>query len=197
MKIGGFQPITLSDYAGKVAAIVFCQGCNFCCPWCHNQPLLPTTPADGRLISAETVLSHLRCRRHQLDGVVISGGEPTIQDELPEFLSLVKAQGYAVKLDTNGSRPCVLDTLIARRLVDFIAMDVKAPWAMYTHLAGTAISIALLQKSIQIISASGIAHEFRTTATPALSARHLGTIATALPRQSPYRIQPYRTPIES
>ena len=190
MRIGGFHPFSLSDYPGKVAAIVFCQGCNFRCPSCHNRQLIPNSHPQARLNPVETVLSHLACRRHQLDGVVISGGEPTIQDDLSEFLSRVKAQGYAVKLDTNGSRPCVLDALIARRLVDFIAMDVKAPWAMYPHLTSTKPAIASLQTSIQIISDSGIAHEFRTTAVPNLSATHLLGIAAMLPGHSPYRIQP-------
>lgn len=197
MKICGLQPITLSDYPGKVAAIVFCQGCNFCCPWCHNRQLISPSSPQGHYIPVENVLSHLACRRHQLDGIVISGGEPTIQDDLPQFLSQVKTQGYAVKLDTNGSRPCVLHALITRRLVDFIAMDVKAPWAMYPHLAGAKPTIASLQKSIQMISDSGIAHQFRTTAVPSLSATHLRTIAATLPRHSQYRIQPYRKPIAS
>ena len=167
MRIGGFHPFSLSDHPGRVAAIIFTQGCNFCCPWCHNRQLISTSSPLGGLIPVETVLSHLACRPHQLDGIVISGGEPTIQDDLPEFLSQVKAQGYAVKLDTNGSQPSVLDNLIAHHLVDFIAMDVKAPWAMYPDLAGIRPSIASLQNSIQLIFASGIDHEFRTTATPA------------------------------
>ncbi len=197
MRIGGFHPFSLSDYPGRVAAIVFCQGCNFCCPWCHNRQLISPSSPQGHYIPVENVLSHLACHRHQLDGIVISGGEPTIQDELPEFLSQVKTQGYAVKLDTNGSRPCVLQALITRRLVDFIAMDVKAPWAMYPHLTGTKPSLASLHKSIQIISDSGIAHAFRTTAVPSLSATHLRAIAAALPSHSPYVIQSYRKPIAS
>ena len=93
MKICGLQPITLSDYPGKVAAIVFCQGCNFCCPWCHNRQLISPSSPQGHYIPVENVLSHLACRRHQLDGIVISGGEPTIQDDLPQFLSQVRGAG--------------------------------------------------------------------------------------------------------
>jgi pyruvate formate lyase activating enzyme len=143
------------------------------------------------------VLAQLKCRSGRLDGVVISGGEPTVQDDLPDFLMQVKAQGFAVKLDTNGSRPCMLEALIERRLVDFISMDVKAPWAIYPDLTGTRTPVELLQKSIQIIAGSGIAHEFRTTSVPVLTVVDLRTIAATLPTPSHHRVQPYQTPSES
>lgn len=197
MKIGGFQPVTLSDYPGRVAAIIFTQGCNFRCPWCHNKSLISATRSEGSLIPVEHVLALLRRFRGRLDGVVVTGGEPTIQNDLTTFLSQIKRQDYRVKLDTNGSRPCMLGTLIDRRLVDFIAMDVKAPWDIYPHVTNTALPVNLLQKSIQVIADSGIDHEFRTTAVADLSPLHLQTIAAMLPRHSRYRVQPYRTPIES
>jgi len=135
MKIGGFQPVTLSDYPGRVAAIIFTQGCNFRCRWCHNKSLISATRSEGSLIPVENLLAHLRHLRGRLDGVVVTGGEPTIQNDLPTFLSQIKEQDYHVKLDTNGSRPCMLGTLIDHHLVDFIAMDVKAPWEIYPHVA--------------------------------------------------------------
>ena len=113
MRIGGFHPFSLSAYPGKVAAIVFCQGCNFCCPWCHNRQLISPSSPQSRLIPAETVLARLRHLHGRLDGVVVTGGEPTIQDDLPNFLGQLIALGLAVKLDTNGSLNGLPDIALA------------------------------------------------------------------------------------
>src|SRR5210317_2671071 len=125
MKISGLQPVTVSDFPGRMAAIVFTQGCNFHCPFCHNGSLLPMD-ADAR-IAEHDVWSFLQKRQKLLDGVVISGGEPSLQSDLAGFCRQVKDMGFAVKLDTNGSRPGVIKALLDGNYVDFIAMDIKAP----------------------------------------------------------------------
>ena len=163
MRIGGLQPFTLSDFPGHVAAIVFTQGCNFRCPYCHNGPLLPHEPASGRLIPEQDALAFIQARSQMLDGVVISGGEPTIHSDLPQFLRQLKAMKLKIKLDTNGSRPDVLRTLLDERLVDFVAIDMKAPWSKYNQLAGVEVPVSAIRESIQIVVDSGIPHRFRTT----------------------------------
>jgi len=128
MKIGGLHKFSLSDYPGHVAAVVFTQGCNFRCPFCHNGSLIPSSVPDSSLIPQEKVFEFLEDRSSQLDGVVITGGEPTIQPDLPEFIHRIIAMDLLlVKLDTNGSRPEVLHRLLKEKLMDYIAMDIKAP----------------------------------------------------------------------
>lgn len=193
MRIGGFQPFSLSDFPGKVAAIVFTQGCNFRCPYCHNRQLIPENPPDGRLISGAAVLRFLECRRGQLDGVVVTGGEPTIQEDLRSFLSQLKALGYTVKLDTNGSRPDVLRCVFEEGLVDFVAMDFKAQLLEYTRTAGVMVDVETIADSMRVIAASGIMHEFRTTLAPGLAIERQGAeILQAVLRGSPHRFQPCR-----
>lgn len=162
MKFSGLQRTTFSDFPGKVAAIVFTKGCNFRCPFCHN-PDLVSGPAEAELTEAE-VLGFLESRRGRLGGLVVSGGEPTLHAGLPEFLARVRALGLATKLDTNGSRPGVLRRLLDEALLDFVAMDVKAPLRKYDALAGCAVDPARVAESIRLIVESGIDHEFRTTA---------------------------------
>ncbi len=192
MKIAGLQPVSLCDYPGRVAAVVFTQGCNFCCGFCHNGSLIPLDAAGHALIPQAEVLDFLARRASVLDGVVISGGEPTLQADLADFIAQVRALRMPVKLDTNGSRPDVLRTLLERRLVDFVAMDVKAPPDKYPLLAGVKASIGRIQESIALIAASGIEHEFRTTfVQPLLQALDLEEIRTALPAGSVHRVQPF------
>jgi pyruvate formate lyase activating enzyme len=194
VNLGGLVPFTLTDYPGRVAAVVFTQGCNFRCPFCHNGRLLSLAVAADGHWSEREVLRFLQTRASQLDGVVVSGGEPTLQPDLPRFLNRVKALGYAVKLDTNGSRPDVLRHLLCEHLVDFVAMDVKAPWDHYARLAGVPVDTAALRASVQLLAQSGIAHEFRTTVVPPLlTAADLAEIANALPADSMYRRQPFRS----
>ena len=136
MRIGGFLPLSLCDYPGIPAAVVFTQGCNFRCPFCHNGRLVSRVSVEGQLIPEAEILERLRIRRPALDGVVLSGGEPTLQPDLPRFIALVKSMGYLVKLDTNGSHPEVLEMLIRDRLVDCVAMDIKAAPDYYAALSG-------------------------------------------------------------
>jgi pyruvate formate lyase activating enzyme len=162
MKIGGLQKISLIDYPGRISAIVFTQGCNFRCPYCHNPELVD--PAQyGPILSEEEVISFLEKRRGKLDAVTVTGGEPTLQPDLDRFLQEIKGMGYLTKIDTNGSNPDVLERLIRGRLVDYLAMDVKGPLKKYERIANVKVKTAKIRRSIELIMASGIEHEFRTT----------------------------------
>jgi len=162
MKIGALQKTSLIEYPGKISSVVFAQGCNFRCPYCHNpelvNPALFTHPLDQ-----EEVFSFLKARRGRCDAVVITGGEPCIQPGLLLFMKTVREMGYLVKLDTNGSCPEVLSDAIASGLVDFIAMDVKAPLSRYQEVTRCACDPGSVAESIGIIMSSGLPSEFRTT----------------------------------
>jgi pyruvate formate lyase activating enzyme len=190
MKISGLQPVTASDFPGRLAAIVFTQGCNFLCPFCHNGSLLPMD-ADS-LIGENTVFSFLQKRQKLLDGVVISGGEPCLQDGLAGFCRQVKEMGFAVKLDTNGSRPLVIKELLDENLVDFIAMDIKAPLSRLPELTGTASHGPQIRQSISLIADSGLDHLFRTTdVKPLLSSEDHRGIKELVPPGSRHVVQPF------
>jgi len=193
MIVGGFQPFTLSDFPGRMAAIVFTQGCNFRCPFCHNGSLIPLQAGPGEGIPEPTILDFLQKRRGQLDGLVLTGGEPTLQDGLLEFLHRVKGMGYQIKLDTNGSRPEVLRELLAEHLLDFIAMDVKAPWDLYDRLAGVRVNRKKIEECISLVASCGVAHEYRTTyVQPLLSPETMESIRGMIPAGSPHRIQTFQ-----
>ena len=171
MRIGGLQKFSLIDYPGKIAAIVFTQGCNFRCPYCYN-PELVDPDRFGECIPEGDVFALFEARRGKLDGVVITGGEPTLQPDLADFASRVKGLGYSVKLDTNGSNPGVLKSMIYGKLADYIAMDIKAPLhpvkkpgteSRYGEVTRSGIEPDVIRESIDIILSSGIDHEFRTT----------------------------------
>jgi len=192
MKIGGLNKFSLSDFPGKVAAVVFTQGCNFRCPFCHNKSLLPLDVEDDLLITEDEFFAFLDSRSDLLDAVVISGGEPTIQPDLFAFLHRIRAMGFAVKLDTNGSKPEVLKEIIENRLVDHIAMDIKAPLHIYKRLAGKVSSCEGVPESIALISKSGIDHEFRTTVVEALlTPVDMREIRKLIPIRSTYRLQKF------
>ncbi len=193
MRFGGFQPFTLSDYPGRMAAIAFTQGCNFRCPFCHNGALLPMAAPEETLVPEAVVLDHLYRRRGKLDGLVVSGGEPTLQKALPGFLRRVKDLGFLVKLDTNGSRPDVLRRLLEDGLVDFVAMDIKATPEKYGRLSGVdGVSWGCIEESIAAVTWSGVEHLFRTTMVPALlTPQDLHRIRELLPESSPHKIQQF------
>lgn len=162
MRIGGLQKFSFIDFPNKTAAIVFTQGCNFKCSYCHNPELV--YPDMYQLpIPEEQVFAFLESRKNQLDAVVITGGEPTLQSDLIEFIKKVKAMGFLVKLDTNGSNPKVLEQIINQKLVDFIAMDIKAPFDKYNLVCCVPINIENIKTSIDLIKNSGIDFLFRTT----------------------------------
>ena len=193
MRVGGLTPCSLSDYPGKVAAVVFTQGCNFCCPFCHNGALIPMDAPASDLVPPGRLTETLDARRGCLDGVVLSGGEPTLQPELPRFARWLKRCGFQVKLDTNGSQPEVVRQLLADGLLDFVAMDIKAPWRLYDRLAGRRISLSAIRQSIDLIAGSGIEHQFRTTAVrELLSEEDLQQITEMVPTGSPHRFQPFQ-----
>lgn len=170
MLIGGFQKLTLIDYHGKVAATVFTVGCNFRCPFCHNPELIdfPKEALPTYRNNEKAFFKFLAKRKGLLDGVCVTGGEPTVQPNLLEFLAKIKKMGFLVKLDTNGSRPEVVKEVIRRKLADFFAMDIKNRPGKYAGTAGADIDEAKIRESIALIRGSGIPHEFRTTVVPGL-----------------------------
>ena len=162
MIIGGLQKCSLIDYPGKIAAVIFTVGCNFRCRYCHNTELIiPGKQVQN--IPVADIFSFLETRRSKLDGVCITGGEPTLHTDLPEFAEKIKTMGFLVKLDTNGTHPDMLQQLVHKKLVDYIAMDVKAPLPDYAKIVGYEVDAEVLERSIELIITSGIHHEFRTT----------------------------------
>lgn len=162
MEISGLVKTSLIDYPGKVAAVVFTQGCNFRCGFCHNPELIPFGKGT---ISQESVLNFLKTRNKLLEAVVITGGEPILQNDLTEFIEPIKEQGYFVKLDSNGSNPNRLKKLIDQSLIDYVAMDIKGPLKDYSKITGNKNN-KFVQKSIDILKNSPIEYEFRTTIVP-------------------------------
>ena len=148
MKISGFLKHSLSDYPGCVAAVVFTQGCNFNCPFCHNRWLIPKD-SSKEYLSPREIITLLKERKKLIDGVVISGGEPTLQRGLKDFIRELKSMGYRIKLDTNGSNPEKIRHLVGENLLDYIAMDIKAPFGKYPLLSGVDCNICAIQKSIE------------------------------------------------
>jgi len=162
MRIGGLQKVSLIDYPGKIAAIVFTQGCNFRCGYCHN-PELVNPDFFIKPIPLEEVFTFLESRRGKLEGVVVTGGEPLLQEGLNDFLKKIKGLSYLIKLDTNGSFPERLRDVIEKRLVNYLAMDIKAPLEKYAGIVKSAVEIKKIKESINLIMNSGLDYEFRTT----------------------------------
>jgi len=160
--IGGFLPVSFVDWAGHVASVLFLCGCNFRCPYCHNADLVFATKGS---IDADDVVKKILSRKDFLDGIVISGGEPTIHSGLPLFLSFLKGEtGLKIKVDTNGSNPGMLETIIAEGLVEGLSMDIKAPWNDYPRITGSGSDE--VAKSLDLVRRSGIPLETRTTFVP-------------------------------
>jgi len=187
MIIAGLQKLTLIDFPGKLGAIVFLAGCPFRCPWCYSSELvLPEKIKKQPQISEEEFFDFLREKKGLLEGIVICGGEPTMNQGLPDFIKRIKEFGYAVKLDTNGTNPVMLENLIdSGGLVDYIAMDIKAPLTNnqtpitnnqtritnYEKAVGVKVDLEKIKKSIEIIKDSGIDYEFRSTVVPGVHTR--------------------------
>jgi pyruvate formate lyase activating enzyme len=195
MIIGGLEKFSLIDYPEHLSAIVFTQGCNFRCHFCYN-PMLVVSPVpkpatrglnsgteDDKLqnsrfarfseksypsVTEDSLFLFLESRRGKLDGIVISGGEPTLQPDLPEFIKKIKDLGFKVKLDTNGTNPAMLERLLEEGLIDYIAMDIKAPAQKYEKVVSASADIESIKKSISLIMTSGLPYEFRTTLVPGL-----------------------------
>ncbi len=174
-----------------ISAIVFTRGCGFRCPYCHNPELVDPSRFDKEFPLSE-VREFLHSRREQLQGVVVTGGEPTLHDDLPSFLRELKDMGFAVKLDTNGTNPLMLQQVVAEGLVDFIAMDIKAPLALYEQTVKARVKAPDILRSIGLILASGLPHEFRTTCVDSLlSADDILSIAELLKGCDRYVLQSF------
>ena len=190
MRIGGFQKLTLVDFPGLVAATVFTQGCNFSCCYCHN-PELVLPQFFQEPLPAEEVFSYLNGRQGKIEGVVITGGEPTLQKGLVDFIVRIKELGFAVKLDTNGSHPEVLSFLFELKLLDYIAMDVKSTVEKYGKVIGIDCDRAKLKESINLIVQSGIPYQLRTTLVKEFcSEEDLCDIQTFIEKADHYVLQP-------
>lgn len=180
------------DWPGKVAATLFLSGCGFRCPFCHNAALL-STEAERPAIDWREFVGHLRTKRAWLDGVVVTGGEPTDDPDLPALLTALAEEGFDVKLDTNGSRPRVLRHLLAEDLLSYVALDVKTVWERYSCLGAPPPAAERVLESARILIRSGVAHEFRTTAFPGVVALDDFTrIASALSGGMLYAVQQFR-----
>ncbi|MFH0923656.1 MAG: anaerobic ribonucleoside-triphosphate reductase activating protein [Candidatus Falkowbacteria bacterium] len=180
MLIGGLQKFSLLDYEGFISAIVFTQGCNLKCRFCYNPMLVWPSGFQSKAsqfkqkdhcpkIKESDLFEFLKSRAGKLDAVVITGGEPTIQPDLPRFTAKIKKLGYLVKLDTNGTNPEMLNYLIKKKSIDYIAMDIKGSQVKYKKITGSAVSFNKIKKSVKLIIASKLPHEFRTTIIPGLT----------------------------
>ncbi len=167
MIIKGFQRTSLVDFPGNIVSTVFLAGCNFRCHFCHN-PELVFDDVSLKRIPEETVMDELSGRKRFIDGVCVTGGEPTIHDDLPYFLENIKAMGFKVKLDTNGTNPRMLKRLIDCGVVDYVAMDIKSSIEGYPGCVNANVDTRSILKSIDILRNSGIDYEFRTTVVPGL-----------------------------
>jgi len=160
MEFMGQVKSSFIDYPDRICAVYFVGGCNFRCPYCHNAPLLE---GKGEIIYEDEVFGHLEKRKNMLDGVCISGGEPTLKPDLEAFLEKVKKRGFLVKLDTNGAKPKVLERLLKKNAIDYIAMDIKAPFGKYNIAAGKPVDTEPIKESIALVRNASIEYEFRTT----------------------------------
>lgn len=160
MQIGGIQRFSSIDFPKRIASVLFTVGCNFRCPFCHNHELVI---GPFPRISEEEIFEFLKSRVGQIDGVVISGGEPTLHHDLPEFIIKIKNLGFEIKLDTNGTNPGILQQLIDNQLLNYVAMDIKHTWDKYHQLTGTQVDIEQIKKSVSMLINSDIEYEFRTT----------------------------------
>ncbi len=195
MIIGGIQKLTLLDFPGRVAVMIFTKGCNFRCPYCHNPELIRE---GGNNLTPQQVLDHIERRKFFLDGVVITGGEPTIHQGLVEFCRKIKEMGLEIKLDTNGSNPMTLKTLLQQGLVDYVAMDVKAGWRNYEKVTGTPGIEGNCIRSMALIREagreSGMEYEFRTTIYPPVNdTLDIASIKNQMLAGENYYTQPMRT----
>jgi len=161
MTFGGLEKFTLIDYPGKIACVAYTIGCNFRCPYCHNPELVDET-VEARITEKE-LFDFLGERTHMLEGVVITGGEPTMHEDLPAVMERIKSLGYLVKLDTNGTNPVMLHQVVEAGIVDYVAMDIKSPLRKYSATVARPVDIEAIQSSIDFLLSSPVEYEFRTT----------------------------------
>ena len=198
MKIANYIKNSLIDYPGHIASVVFTAGCNWNCWYCLNRSLI------DRDIQSQTneqeFFDFLESRKGWLDGIVICGGEPTLHKDLIEFIKKIKEYGYDVKLDTNGTSPSMLKTLVEEKLIDYVAMDIKAPFSKYNQIVQLKnekdVQIENVKKSINYLLSNKIPYEFRTTVSPDLSIDDVVEISKEIRGASKYYLQPYKKPTE-
>ena len=191
MRIGGFQKNSLIDFPGNIACVVFTSGCNFICPYCHN-PDLAAGPVQGAgsLYDTDRIFSFLEKRKGQLTGVAITGGEPTLQPDLVEFCHQVRSMGYKIKLDSNGTRPHILESLLDKQLIDYLAMDIKTSLANYPLVIKGNFDVDKIRESIELIKINAPAYEFRTTcARPFITKEIMADIAVMINGAQRYVLQ--------
>lgn len=192
MLIKGFVKTSLVDYPGNIVSSIFLGGCNFSCGYCHN-PDLALNAGSLEVFSEKEVLSYISKQKRFLDGVCVTGGEPTLYEkELPLFLSKIKGLGFKVKLDTNGTNPELLQQLITQGLVDYVAVDIKAPLKDYASFVGKNLGTKKILETISLLINSGIDYEFRTTALPNLKKEDFVEIAKHVAKAKKYYIQQFR-----
>jgi pyruvate formate lyase activating enzyme len=190
MQISGLEKCSLVDYPGKLAAVVFLKGCNMNCSYCHNQELLQGDPSSIS-ISEEDLFGFLQKRSGLLDAVVVTGGEPTLNENLPEFIRGIRKIGYFVKLDTNGTNPGMVSSLIEEGLLDYVAMDLKTIPEKYPHLCRTLVDTGSVVRSVNLLLNTDIEYEFRTTVYPGLSENNLYKLAELLSGARKWVLQHY------
>ena len=192
MVISGFQKLTLVDFPGHTACIIFTQGCNFKCPFCHNSGLIQGANNSNK-IDEQVLFDYLDKRKGLIDGVCVSGGEPLLQKDIELFIRKIKEKGYKVKLDTNGSKPKILKKLIDCNLIDYVAMDVKNTFSKYDVTSGAKVNLDDIKESINILKSSNIDCEFRTTIVKELhSFENIEEILNYLGPSVKFYIQNYR-----
>ncbi len=190
MKIIGIEKSSFIDYPDKISTVLFTKGCNFRCPYCHNSSIVR---GEEEEINIEEVLDYIESRKKFIDAICVSGGEPTLHDGLYEFIKKLKDKGFLVKLDTNGSRPSVVERLLREKLLDYIAMDIKAPLEKYDSVTKVKVDLDKISQSIGLIRGASIGYEFRTTVCKELlSTRDLLEIGDLLARSKAYYLQNFQ-----
>jgi len=192
MRIAHFLGSSLIDYPGRVSSVVWTVGCNLRCPYCYNAELvLPELAKQLPVVPEQEVLTELARRKGFVQGLVVTGGEPTLHNDLEEFLGRVRALGLSVKLDTNGTLPERLDALLGSGLVDYVALDVKGPWDKYALFTGGKEVGQLVRRSLALLRRSGLAYEVRTTVAPGLEGEDLRRLVEDLKEVPAYYLQPF------
>ena len=191
--VKGFVSISLLDYPGRISSVLFAGGCDFRCPYCYNTDLV-LNPQEIPTIPEEELLEDISKRLDSglIDGVVVTGGEPTLSPDLPRLLRVIKSMGASVKLDTNGTRPQLLEAILRRNLTDYVAMDYKAPLGRYSDLAGVNVDTEAIRLSAQLLLGGKIDYEFRTTVHPGLlDVEDLLQIIREIKGAKRYAVQPF------
>jgi pyruvate formate lyase activating enzyme len=194
MRLAGLQKTSVIDFPDQISAVVFTQGCNFQCPYCHNRQLIPFNLSEGKELMPESYFfGFLEQRQNLLDGVTITGGEPLLQSDLKDFMLKIKEEhGLLLKLDTNGSNFEKLQKLIEADLIDYLAVDIKFSWASYEQLAPAGL-ISDIKSSVEMIIKSDLNYEFRTTVVPGLhNQEEIKKIAQQIKGAEKYYIQNFR-----